>query len=68
MGATSDARSHGIELEVVRLPEAKKGFVLLPHRWVVTACTILPGRTSSGPKRSGVASYATWGLPAVRPD
>ncbi|WP_431310439.1 transposase, partial [Methylobacterium gnaphalii] len=29
------ARAHGIELEVVRLPEAKRGFVLLPRRWVV---------------------------------
>jgi transposase len=29
------ARERGIELEVVRLPEAKKGFVLLPRRWVV---------------------------------
>lgn len=31
----ADAASHGIELEVVRLAEAKKGFVLLPRRWVV---------------------------------
>jgi transposase len=29
------AREHGIELEVVKLPEAKRGFVLLPRRWVV---------------------------------
>lgn len=29
------AEAHGIELEVVRLPEAKQGFVLLPRRWVV---------------------------------
>lgn len=29
------ARQHGIALEVVRLPEAKRGFVLLPRRWVV---------------------------------
>lgn len=29
------ARAHGIALEVVRLPEAKRGFVLLPRRWVV---------------------------------
>jgi len=29
------AAEHGIELEVVKLPEAKKGFVLLPRRWVV---------------------------------
>lgn len=29
------AAAHGIELQVVRLPEAKRGFVLLPRRWVV---------------------------------
>jgi transposase len=29
------AQEHGIALEVVRLPEAKRGFVLLPRRWVV---------------------------------
>ena len=29
------AEGHGIRLEVVKLPEAKKGFVLLPKRWVV---------------------------------
>ena len=29
------AAAQGIRLEVVKLPEAKKGFVLLPHRWVV---------------------------------
>jgi transposase len=32
--ATAAAR-HGIKLEVVKLPEAKRGFVLLPRRWVV---------------------------------
>jgi len=31
----SDAAANGIELQVVKLPEAKKGFVLLPRRWVV---------------------------------
>jgi len=31
----TDARKHGIELEVVKLPQAKRGFVLLPRRWVV---------------------------------
>ena len=30
-----DAQAHGLQLEVVKLPEAKKGFVLLPRRWVV---------------------------------
>jgi transposase len=29
------AAARGIRLEVVMLPEAKKGFVLLPRRWVV---------------------------------
>ena len=33
--AKSDAAQNGIELQVVKLPEAKKGFVLLPRRWVV---------------------------------
>ena len=29
------AAAHGIRLHVVKLPEAKRGFVLLPRRWVV---------------------------------
>jgi hypothetical protein len=29
------AAAHGIRLEVVKLPEAKRGFVLLPRRWVI---------------------------------
>ena len=29
------AAAHGIQLEVVKLAEAKRGFVLLPRRWVV---------------------------------
>jgi len=29
------AKAQGIRLEVVKLPEAKRGFVLLPRRWVV---------------------------------
>jgi transposase len=33
--AKSEAAENGIELQVVKLPEAKKGFVLLPRRWVV---------------------------------
>jgi len=31
----ADAQAHGIRLEVVKLDEAKKAFVLLPRRWVV---------------------------------
>ncbi|HKP79555.1 MAG TPA: IS5 family transposase [Phenylobacterium sp.] len=33
--AAAAAAEHGIQLEVVKLPEAKRGFVLLPRRWVV---------------------------------
>lgn len=30
-----DAQAHGMQLEVVNRSEAKRGFVLLPRRWVV---------------------------------
>jgi transposase len=33
--AHNDAKATGIELIGVKLPEAKKGFVLFPRRWVV---------------------------------
>ncbi len=33
--AAEPAAKHGIRLEVVKLPAAKRGFVLLPRRWVV---------------------------------
>ena len=33
--AAAAAAQEGIRLEVVKLPEAKRGFVLLPRRWVV---------------------------------
>jgi len=33
--AAADAGAQGIRLEVVKLPIAKRGFVLLPRRWVV---------------------------------
>src|SRR4051812_26049813 len=33
--AAEAAAEHGIHLAVVKLPAAKKGFVLLPRRWVV---------------------------------
>ena len=31
----SDAAQHGVQLEVIKHTEAKRGFVLLPRRWVV---------------------------------
>ena len=33
--AAEAAAAHGIQLEVVKLADAKRGFVLLPRRWVV---------------------------------
>lgn len=32
--AALQAETHGIQLEVIKHPEAKKGFILLPRRWV----------------------------------
>lgn len=33
--ADAEAQAHGLSLEVVKHPEAKRGFVLLAIRWVV---------------------------------
>ncbi len=45
-GATpaAAAEAHGIQLEVVKLAEAKRGFVLLPRRWVVERSFAWTGR------------------------
>ena len=57
--AAKDAQKHGIRLEVVKPPEAKPGFVLLPRRWVVErsfawmrAAAGWPATTSACPKPS----------------
>ena len=42
--AAQDAEAHHMHLEVVKLPEAKKGFVLLPRRWVVERSFAWAGR------------------------
>jgi transposase len=42
--AAQDAEAHHMPLEVVKLPEAKKGFVLLPRRWVVERSFAWTGR------------------------
>ena len=42
--AAQDAAVEGIQLEVIKLPEAKKGFVLLPRRWVVERSFAWTGR------------------------
>ena len=33
--AAKEAEAAGMRLEVIKLPEAKRGFVLVPRRWVV---------------------------------
>lgn len=33
--AREAAQDNGMDLQIVKLPQAKKGFVLLPRRWVV---------------------------------
>lgn len=33
--AAQAAKAQGIRLDIVKLPEAKRGLVLLPRRWVV---------------------------------
>lgn len=40
----SEAAAHGIELAVVKLPDVKRGFVLLPRRWVVERSFAWTGR------------------------
>jgi transposase len=40
----ADAAAQGIQLEVVKLPAAKRGFVLLPRRWVVERSFAWAGR------------------------
>jgi transposase len=42
--AAQDAAAEGIQLEVVKLPQAKRGFVLLPRRWVVERSFAWTGR------------------------
>jgi transposase len=42
--AERDAAAHGIRLEVVKLPDAKRGFVLLPRRWVIERTFAWTGR------------------------
>jgi len=42
--AAEAAAAHGIALAVVKLPETKRGFVLLPRRWVVERSFAWTGR------------------------
>jgi transposase len=48
-------------LEIVAR-DAAEGFVPLPKRWIVIACTELPNRGSSGPRRSSEGGCARWAM------
>ncbi len=48
--AADVAAAEGIKLEIVKLPEAKRGFVLLPRRWVV-ARSFARSHASAGSSR-----------------
>ena len=63
--AAEAAQSHGIRLEVVKHPMSKRGFVLLPRRWVVEklrmGCSLPPTRA-----RLQAARHNTQGV-SLRP-
>ncbi len=60
--AASAAGKHGIALEVVRLPEAKRGFVLLPRRWAKLAWKVPAAKLLEGQRRG--SSVPSPGRPA----
>jgi transposase len=37
-----------VRVEIVKRSDQAKGFAVLPKRWIVLPCTILPGSASSG--------------------
>jgi hypothetical protein len=43
-------------------PERPAGFRVLPRRWIAIACTELPNRGSSGPRRSSGGGCACWAM------
>jgi transposase len=63
--AAAVARTGTWKMEIVRRCDRHR-FEVLPKRWIVTACPILPVRASNGPKRSGAATCGTWGLSTAR--
>jgi transposase len=73
--AAEAANKQGIALHVVKLPEAKRGFVLLPRRWVVERSACRGSKISPAGKRlrglcfdSGRSAFRRPRLPHARPD
>jgi len=60
------AAQHGIQLGLVKLPEAKRGFVLLPRRWGLGQRP-KPSAPSPGPHASAASSATTSGRPRPSP-
>ena len=58
--AANEAGEHGVELHVVKLPEAKRGFVLLPRRWVVERSFGWAARSAFGQSLREAAADAGW--------
>ena len=50
------AANPGLRIELVKRSDDMKGFVVLPRRWVVTVCTMLPSSTLSGLRSSNVGA------------
>ena len=59
--AKAVARTGRWRLEIVSRGGAE-GFVPLAKRWIVIACTELPNRGSSGPRRSSEGGCARWAM------
>ena len=58
--AAQAAQQLGITLEVVKLPEAKRGFVLLPRRWAEPAKKVPTIRSIVGRQAEGVERSFAW--------
>ncbi len=58
--AAKSAAAHGVALEVIKLPEAKRGFVLLPRRWAEPAKKVPAMRSIVGRRAEGVERSFAW--------
>ncbi|AHE55167.1 IS5 family transposase [Sphingomonas sanxanigenens] len=58
--AANAAAAHGITLEVIKLPEAKRGFVLLPRRWAEPAKKVPTMQSIVGRQAEGVERSFAW--------
>ncbi len=64
--AAEAAQGHGIRLEVMKHAMAKRGFVLLPRRWVVERSPLCSWSGESEKLRTVLASAANIGILVVR--